>query len=50
MNEERKYEFSIANVAHGSFYATSKGMKEFMGMVFESTHEGYCCEVNEDDD
>lgn len=46
---EKVYDFEIYGVARGTFCATTTGMKEFMGMVFNSEYEGFCCEVSEDE-
>lgn len=43
------YDFEICGVAKGAFYATPEGAKEFMSVVFNSKHEGFCCEVSEDE-
>ena len=40
------YDFEICGVAKGAFYATPEGAKEFMSVVFNSKHEGFCCEVS----
>ena len=40
------YDFEICGVAKGAFYATSEGAKEFMSVFFNSKHEGFCCEVS----
>lgn len=46
---EKVYDFEIYGVARGTFCATTTGMKEFMGMVFNSEYEGFCCEVSKDE-
>lgn len=49
-DEKRMYDFEIKGVAKGAFYATPKGAKEFMSIVFNSKYEGFCCEVSKDED
>ena len=45
----KMYDFEICGVAKGAFYATPEGAKEFMSVVFNSKHEGFCCEVSNDE-
>lgn len=45
---EIKYDFCITGIARGTFYATPKGARKFLNMVFTSPYEGYVCEVNDE--